>query len=273
MHSMRAIFLAGIATAIFPAVSGAEDTRPPGYVTESYPGARVVTDAFGNCWHDGFWSPADGQSSCDPNAPKATAAAAPEPVKEAAPPPAPPPPPAPVAETPPPPPEPVAVAPLNAAESSNETVLAAPPPPAPPENPKLETALLPQTVHYSDDAFFDFDESALKADGKSALDKLAKELGDVQYGKIRVVGHTDRIGTDAYNLGLSKRRAAAVKDYLVSKEIPADRIDAVGKGKAEPVTKPGQCPGAKSAKVVACLQPDRRVDIEVSGTKEVAASK
>ena len=84
---------------------------------------------------------------------------------------------------------------------------------------------------------------------------------------IIAVGHTDRFGSDAYNQKLSEKRAAAVKAYLVSKGIEANRIYTEGKGKKNPVTKPDQCPGPKSKKTIACLQPDRRVDIELIGTK------
>jgi OOP family OmpA-OmpF porin len=63
------------------------------------------------------------------------------------------------------------------------------------------------------------------------------------------------------------RRASAVRDYLASKEIPLNRISVDGKGKTQPVTKPGDCKGPKSAKVIACLQPDRRVVVEVTGSK------
>ncbi len=63
------------------------------------------------------------------------------------------------------------------------------------------------------------------------------------------------------------RRANAVKDYLTSKAIPANKISVDGKGKTQPVTRAGDCLGAKSAKVIACLQPDRRVDVEVTGSK------
>ncbi|MFW5395874.1 MAG: OOP family OmpA-OmpF porin [Candidatus Accumulibacter regalis] len=66
---------------------------------------------------------------------------------------------------------------------------------------------------------------------------------------------------------LSERRAASVKAYLVSKGVEANRVYTEGKGEKQPVTKPGQCPGGKSAKVIECLQPDRRVDIELIGTK------
>jgi OOP family OmpA-OmpF porin len=63
-----------------------------------------------------------------------------------------------------------------------------------------------------------------------------------------------------------------VKEYLVSKNIPANRVTAEGKGKTQPVTKPGECKGPKSAKVIACLQPDRRVDVEMNGTNSTVGS-
>ena len=64
-----------------------------------------------------------------------------------------------------------------------------------------------------------------------------------------------------------------MKDYLAGKEIALNKISASGKGKSQPVTKPGECKGPKSPKVIACLQPDRRVDVEVTGTKDVPAGK
>lgn len=67
---------------------------------------------------------------------------------------------------------------------------------------------------------------------------------------------------------LSGRRAKAVKDYLVSKGIEANRIHAEGKSKTQPITKPGDCKGLRGKKLIACLQPDRRVDVQVAGTKE-----
>jgi OOP family OmpA-OmpF porin len=103
------------------------------------------------------------------------------------------------------------------------------------------------------------------------LDELARDLKGAQYDVIVATGHTDRFGSEQYNQKLSERRAQAVKEFLVSREIPANRITAVGKGETQPVTKAGDCLGAKSAKVVACLQPDRRVDVEVTGTKATTA--
>ncbi len=125
----------------------------------------------------------------------------------------------------------------------------------------------PQKVSLSADALFAFDKSTLKPEGKEELDKLAKDLSAVNYDSIHVTGHTDRIGSTKYNQKLSERRANAVRDYLVDKGIPADRIVAEGKGETQPVTRPGECTGPKSRKLIACLQPDRRVDVEVNGTK------
>lgn len=144
-------------------------------------------------------------------------------------------------------------------------VAATPPAPAP-----LAPKATPQKISFSDDALFAFDKSTLKPEGQSMLDGLVLQLNGANYERIVVTGHTDRFGSDAYNQKLSERRALAVKDYLVSKNIPANRIDAEGKGETQPITKSGDCRGAKSAKVVACLQADRRVDVEMVGTKTVA---
>lgn len=139
---------------------------------------------------------------------------------------------------------------------------AAPVAPAPAPAPKL----MPEKVTFSADALFDFDKAVLKPAGKEALDQFADKLKGVKYEVVIAVGHTDRIGSEAYNKKLSARRAEAVKAYLVKeKGIAAERIYADGKGEAEPVTKPGDCKGKG---VIACLQPDRRVEVEVAGTRE-----
>ena len=102
-----------------------------------------------------------------------------------------------------------------------------------------------------------------------ALDKLTAELRDVSFDRMTVTGHTDRIGGHAYNVKLSSGRAEAVKSYLVkSSGIPASKIETIGANGANPVTTPVQCPGKKATKaLIKCLAPDRRVDIEVTGTK------
>jgi OOP family OmpA-OmpF porin len=118
------------------------------------------------------------------------------------------------------------------------------------------------------DALFDFDKATLRPEGKAKLDEVVAKSKAIKLEVIIAVGHTDRFGSDAYNQKLSERRAAAVKTYLVSKGIDANRVYTEGKGKKNPVTKPDQCPGKpKSKKVIECLQPDRRVDIELIGTK------
>jgi OOP family OmpA-OmpF porin len=117
------------------------------------------------------------------------------------------------------------------------------------------------------DALFDFDKATLRPAGKATLDEVVAKAKAIKLEVIIAVGHTDHFGSDAYNQKLSERRAAAVKTYLVSKGIDANRVYTEGKGEKNPVTKPGQCPGPKSKKVIECLQPDRRVDIELIGTK------
>jgi len=128
-----------------------------------------------------------------------------------------------------------------------------------PENPKVTVAA---------DALFDFNKATLRPEGKAKIDEVAAKAQSLNLEVVIVVGHADRIGGAAYNQKLSEKRAAAVKDYMVSKGIPANRIYTEGKGSKQPVTKPGQCKGPKSAKVIACLQPDRRVDIEIIGTSK-----
>ena len=118
------------------------------------------------------------------------------------------------------------------------------------------------------DTLFDFDKATLRPAGKQALDGLVSKIKDIKLEVIIAVGHADRFGSDAYNQKLSEKRAASVKEYLVSKGMEANRVYTEGKGEKQPVTKADQCTGAKSAKVIQCLQPDRRVEIEVIGTKK-----
>ena len=118
------------------------------------------------------------------------------------------------------------------------------------------------------DTLFRFDGSAL-ADmlpgGRSELDRLAGELRQLDSNShMRVVGHTDRLGSDAYNLALSQRRAETVRRYLVDQGVPAANISAAGMGESQPVV---QCTDTARAALVACLQSNRRVDVEISGAR------
>ncbi len=136
--------------------------------------------------------------------------------------------------------------------------------------PALAPAAAPKPVAkkvtLAADALFDFNKANLRPEGIEKLNKLVADAKGIKLEVIIAIGHADRFGTDAYNQKLSEKRAAAVKDFLVGKGIEANRIYTEGKGEKQPVTKPDQCKGGKSAKTVACLQPDRRVDIEVIGT-------
>jgi len=115
---------------------------------------------------------------------------------------------------------------------------------------------------------FDFDKAEIRADGRAALNKFASDLNGVRYDSIKVTGHTDRLGPRAYNQKLSERRAQAVSAYLASTGIPTAKLNASGADGADPVTKPGQCVGTRpTAQLIACLQPDRRVVVEITGTR------
>jgi OOP family OmpA-OmpF porin len=157
----------------------------------------------------------------------------------------------------------VQAAPAPIAAPAEVVVRAAPPAPAP----------APMRITLSADSLFDFDRSTLKPEGRMALDKLVGELKGVRYETLSVTGHTDRFGSHDYNMKLSMRRAETVAAYLERSGVSAARVSATGVDGANPVTAPGDCKGSKpTPAVVACLQPDRRVEVEVSGTRADAGA-
>lgn len=111
-----------------------------------------------------------------------------------------------------------------------------------------------------------FGRVTLSPKAKNGLDEVVARAKTVKLEVIIVIGHADRI-EQAGDQDISLGRAGAAKEYLVSQGIPFDRIYVEGKGNREPLTKPGQCTGSMSEQVIECLEPDRRIDIEVIGTK------
>ncbi|MFA5521673.1 MAG: OmpA family protein [Castellaniella sp.] len=109
------------------------------------------------------------------------------------------------------------------------------------------------------DTFFDFDKSTLKPEGRQVLDQVANQVANINLETLIATGHTDSIGTEEYNQGLSERRANAVKDYLVNKGVPADRIYTEGKGKLSPIATNATREGRAQ---------NRRVEIEIVGTRK-----
>ena len=145
-----------------------------------------------------------------------------------------------------------APAPAAAAPAAAPAPAAAAPAPAAPQ-PAVATK-----VTYAADAFFDFDKSVLKPEGKAKLDDLVSKVKGINLEVIIAVGHTDSVGSDAYNQKLSVRRSEAVKAYLVSKGIEKNRVYTEGKGEKQPVADNKTAEGRAK---------NRRVEIEVVGTR------
>ena len=233
MNSALRNALAGlaIAAACMPAAQAQVNSKNQGYLVTG-PNFDVVTAVGGTvCVRTSDWTPA-----------RAAAAAA---CKQCTPD---------LCPVPPPPPKPVPPKP----EAKPEAKPAAKPAPE---------KLLPQKINFSADALFDFDKADLRSEGKAMLEELTRVLQGATYEVILAIGHADRIGSTKYNQKLSVRRAETVKKYLVEKGIAPNRVYAEGKGETQPLTKSADCRMKNRKALIACLQPDRRVDVEVSGTK------
>jgi OOP family OmpA-OmpF porin len=156
-------------------------------------------------------------------------------------------------------PEPAAPAPAPAPKPAAAPLPVTPPPSAPkPAAAKPEKSTTASTVN------FDFDRYVIRPDARTKLDDLVGKLRNVTLEVVIAVGHADRLGSDAYNMKLSVRRADSVKAYLVSKGIAASRVYTEGKGERQPVK---ECKGDKKTKeLIACLEPNRRVELEAVGS-------
>jgi OOP family OmpA-OmpF porin len=158
---------------------------------------------------------------------------------------------------------PMAEAPAPMEARPAPVVIVQAPPPAPMAPPP------PRRVSFSAESLFAFDRWALQPAGEAALDQLARELAGTTFSVMVVEGHTDRLGSEAYNQTLSQQRAEVVKAYLVrSGGFEASKITTAGLGESQPVTQAEDCKASMPMVALrACLQPDRRVDVEVSGTR------
>src|SRR5437899_2958002 len=154
-------------------------------------------------------------------------------------------------------PEPAAPTP-QPAPAPKQSLPVTPPPAPKAAAPKPEKVTTASTVN------FDFDRYVIRPDARTKLDDMVGKLRDVTLEVVIAVGHADRLGGDAYNMKLSVRRADSVKAYLVSKGIAASRVYTEGKGERQPVK---ECKGDKKTKeLIACLEPNRRVETEAVGS-------
>ena len=226
---------AGVAASQQPATGSTEAALP-----KNAPGyvvasdGRPVLNGFGSCLRTGAWSLATAAEPCD----QIARVSVPVPVV--------------AYEQRPAPPPPVAVV----------------QPEPKPEPPRMVI----QKLTLSTDVLFDFNKAELKDAGKQKLDELANQVKGAKVDEIVVVGHADRIGSETYNEQLSEARAQSVKGYLAERGAQTNVITAQGKGEAAPVTG-DQCKKMAGKKLIECLQPDRRVEIEVLGSREVAATE
>ena len=167
-----------------------------------------------------------------------------------------------------------APAPVMAEAAPEPAPIAAAPEPMPEPAPAPEPVkCTPQmdTITVGAEKLFGFDKANISEEGKVALDEAAAKIkANPELKAVIVTGHTDRIGSDAYNHKLSHRRAVQVKDYLAAQGVDPSIIEAVGKGEEEPVV---QCTGNKATKkLISCLQPNRRVEIRAEGQKETGCN-
>ena len=188
------------------------------------------------CWRDAMWTPATAAAGCDGAIAARPAAAAPAAAPAA---------------------RPAAPGAAPAAPAARPGAAPAPAPAARPAAPAQPPAAATK-VTYAADAFFDFNKSVVKAEGKAKLDDLVGKVKGINLEVIIAVGHTDSVGSDAYNQKLSVRRAEAVKAYLVSKGIEKNRVYTEGKGEKQPVADNKTSEGRAK---------NRRVEIEVVGTR------
>ncbi|MFI0545539.1 MAG: OmpA family protein [Brachymonas sp.] len=150
-----------------------------------------------------------------------------------------------------------------AVDEAKKQIAACAPPPAP---------LVREQLRIDADGYFYFDRSGgtdLLPEGRKKIEDLAQTLKTwKKIESVHIIGFTDRLGSEAYNLRLSQARAETVRSYLQSQQVPVEQISVAGLGKLKPVTTPEQCPSTLPRKaLIDCLQPDRRIEIQLIGSK------
>ena len=256
-HRVSAVAIAA-ALAAFASVAGAQSTQPrdspraaaasaaagatgapaaaralPGYAQSS--NGQVVLNGFGTCVRSGHWAPQHAAEPCDRIA---------------------------VARLEPPP-VPVAAAPepkLEPAPAPVPAPLAVVEPPRP----------VIQRITLSADVLFEFAKAQLRDTGKQKLDEIASATKDARVEEVFAIGYADPIGSEQYNEKLSAARAAAEREYLVQKGVSPERIKSEGRGETREFSA-GTCAKLTGRKLIDCFEPNRRVDVELLGSREVAA--
>ncbi len=221
-----------LATLSISGIAGADEINKQGYMTDSR--GDIVRSGTGLCWHTSDWTPAMAIEGCDPVTKK------PAPV---------------IADS----------APKSAPKSA--PVIAAPAPVV-----QAKNVFVPYTMQ--SEAFFAYNSTELSEHGKQKMnDEIIAKMQESPRDEIVVVtGYTDQIGSEDYNMKLSQRRADAVKTYMVDQGIDGDRIETVAKGEADPIVSCDNIKGKanhKNKALITCLQPNRRIVIDLSGEKVV----
>lgn len=225
---MKYVLQIALSLCLLPVTHGSiAQTYSDGYLYDTR--AVVVRDSFGNCVRTTRWSAENAVVECDPDLFKPTVA--------------------PAITAPPfakPAAKPVEPAAKAASASAKHT---------------------PISISLDADQSFDSNKAELKPAAKRRLSEFAQQISTVEYGQLAIVGHADRTGSNKLNQPLSERRANAVHNYLVSAGIPAEKMASRGAGSSQPITGKNDCAKLKSKKLQACLAPDRRVEITVTGIR------
>ena len=224
---VTALILAGCASA--PTSVSTAEREKSAYLASS---AGTVRAGSGGCVRSGSWEPKYATEECDAQIVAANKPAAP--------------------------PEPIAAAPEAPVETAGAATIGA--------LPAEQTPAEPVRVHVGADTHFGFNKTELTPEAKRKLDVIADRAREAREPNIRVVGYSDQLGAEDYNLALSQRRADAVRTYLVERGVADTMIEVDALGASDPIV---GCEGQQGATLIDCLQPNRRTEVEFSALEPV----